>query len=182
MRIITGIYKGRKIKSPKGLNKIRPTTDFTRETVFNILSNIIKFSDFQCIDLFCGTGSYGLECLSRGVNFCYFIDINTKLVSDNISLLKLDQVSTVKKSDAIRFMNNFVDKKNKYIIFADPPYHYKNYGKLINHISAFNCIFLLEHDTNFDSKNFDIKPFIHKVIGKSRISIYNFLNEDTKNG
>lgn len=177
MRIISGIYKSRKIKSPSGKKKIRPSTDSTRETVFNILTNLITFDEFYCADLFCGTGSYGLECLSRGAKQCYFIDTNTKLVNENISLLNLENSSIVKRGDGLNFLKKFQNKKDKFIIFADPPYEYKNYEKLIEYTSNLNCLFILEHNSNFDAQNFKIKPFIQKRLGISRISIYNFLKE-----
>ncbi|MCX7833856.1 MAG: RsmD family RNA methyltransferase [Ignavibacteria bacterium] len=178
MRIISGAFKKRRILSPNRYSKIRPSTDYTRETVFNILSNFIHFEDFKCIDLFCGTGSYGLECLSRGAQFCYFIDIDTKLVTQNISSLNLKDLTTVKKSDALKFLKTFKNYADRFLIFADPPYIYKSYDKLIETISVFNCIFILEHTDNFNSKNFVIKPMQQKKIGKTNVSIYNFLKEN----
>ena len=65
MRIISGIYKGRRFQLPKNF-KARPTTDFAKEGLFNMLNNRIDFEDIRMLDLFAGTGSIGLEFLSRG--------------------------------------------------------------------------------------------------------------------
>lgn len=177
MRIIAGIYKSRSIKAPSKKANIRPSTDFIRETVFNILANYIDFEKVNCIDLFCGTGSYGLESLSRGVKKCYFIDINIKLVKENISLLNVGNKVYIHKADAIKFLELFKNKTDEFVVFADPPYSYKNYSKLIKYASFLNSYFILEHSNKFNSSEFEIKPFIQKKIGTSKISIYNFLKE-----
>ncbi|MCG6961153.1 RsmD family RNA methyltransferase, partial [bacterium BMS3Abin03] len=75
MRIISGIYRGRLINVPKS-DLIRPTTDRVRETLFNLLSNIIEFEDIKVLDIYAGSGSLGLECLSRGANEIHFIEKN----------------------------------------------------------------------------------------------------------
>ncbi len=79
MRIISGIYKSRILKPPAS-NKVRPTSDRAKETLFNVLSNIVDLDGITCIDLFCGTGNLGLESISRGSAKCYFVDTDIKLV------------------------------------------------------------------------------------------------------
>ena len=74
MRIISGKYKGRNLKSPGNSLTVRPTTDRGKETLFNVLFNHINIEDIVVADLFCGTGGIGIEFLSRGAGFCYFVD------------------------------------------------------------------------------------------------------------
>ncbi|HRD38185.1 MAG TPA: RsmD family RNA methyltransferase, partial [Bacteroidia bacterium] len=83
MRIIGGIHKGKRIDVVKGL-PVRPTTDFAKEALFNILFNKIDFEGAEILDLFCGTGNIALECASRGAHVTA-IDMHfgcTKFVSD----------------------------------------------------------------------------------------------------
>ncbi|MFA5405170.1 MAG: RsmD family RNA methyltransferase, partial [Ignavibacteria bacterium] len=126
MRIISGIYKGRTLKSPSVKNDIRPTTDRARETLFNILSNRIDFENKICLDLFCGTGSFGLEFISRGGSKCTFVDSDTKVIKDNVLLLDINERTSIIRNDAIKYLLSC--KENKFdIVFADPPYRYKDY-------------------------------------------------------
>jgi 16S rRNA (guanine966-N2)-methyltransferase len=72
VRIISGKYKGRLIKLPRGEN-IRPTADRVKETIFNILSSRVEFENFVVLDLFAGTGALGFEAISRGAERVYFV-------------------------------------------------------------------------------------------------------------
>jgi 16S rRNA (guanine966-N2)-methyltransferase len=125
MRIISGIYKGRKISIPKG---IRPTRDNVKESVFNILSSRIK--NARILDLFSGSGSLGIEALSRSAKEVVFVD-NSKACTDIIghNVLKLSHDSSLasvriitKDSCAgIKILHN--EGKQFDIIFIDPPYN-----------------------------------------------------------
>ena len=74
MRIISGAFKGRLINVPQS-KLIRPTTDRVRETLFNLLNNKIDFNDIEVLDFYSGSGSLGLECISRGAKIFSFIKI-----------------------------------------------------------------------------------------------------------
>ena len=145
MRIISGLYKSRVLKSPPETGDIRPTTDRSRETLFNIIQNRYDLAEYVSVDLFCGTGSFGLECISRGAPFCYFVDNNIKTVKENIALLEVGKECLVYKFDVLRFILNieFDDnfKNLKKIIFADPPYSYKYYTNLIEIFLILNLYF-----------------------------------------
>ena len=87
MRIITGKYKGRKLYTPKDRH-VRPTSDRVKEAIFSMLGEAIM--DNRVLDLFAGTGSLGLESLSRGASHCVFVDNNREsiqLIKDNIAHL-----------------------------------------------------------------------------------------------
>ncbi len=148
MRIISGIYGSRRISAPKDNSPVRPTTDRARESLMNILLNKTEIKGKTIIDLFCGTGSVGLEFLSRGAERCYFIDKNVKLAEQNIKSLNAEDIAFIIKSDAETFMKEVSNIKYD-IIFADPPYGYKNYNRLIDLARKSNSYFILEHGKDF---------------------------------
>jgi len=174
MRIISGIYKGRILKSLSGKKDIRPTTDRARETLFNILSNRIEFEGKRCMDLFCGTGSFGLEFLSRGGSECTFVDFDVKVIKENASLLNLNGDFNIVRNDTLKYLTS--ETKDIFdIAFADPPYRYREYDNLLHRISKFKLLFILEHDKSFIIPNvFKEKVFLHKKIGISEFSFFNF--------
>ena len=122
MRIIGGLYRGKKLFSPK-TELIRPTADRARESVFNILhSKLIKTWDqIKLADIFAGTGAFGLEALSRGACNVTFVDINTSTVTKNINLFPNEKNKiTIIKTDA-----SFLPHSQQIfdIIFMDAPYN-----------------------------------------------------------
>ena len=173
MRIISGVYKSRILSSPKS-NKVRPTGDRAKETLFNILSNRIDFHNIICLDLFCGSGSLGLECISRGAEKCYFIDKDTKLVLKNIEHLNAKDKCEVFKMEVINFLNKFNDNKFG-LIFCDPPYSYEKYDNLIKKISEFKTILVLEHSGKFKLSDEFLKfVFLKKKIGTINFTFFDF--------
>ncbi len=132
MRIISGTHKGRSIKVPPGL-PVRPTTDFAKEALFNILNNRIDYEGLKVLDLFCGTGNMSFEFASRGAQVTA-VDQHFKCVSfvqSEAEKLKLNSVSVL-KADVFKFITN---KGNSYdLIFADPPYASDQYMNLHKHI------------------------------------------------
>lgn len=124
MRIINGSHKGKIIKVPKGL-PVRPTTDFAKEGLFNILNNKVNFEEIAFLDLFSGTGHISLEVASRGGKNITGVDKDFKCVSflKSISSEYKFGINTV-KSDVFEFLKSL---KTKYdLIFADPPYDLEN--------------------------------------------------------
>ncbi len=122
MRIVSGKYKGRRITAPKTI-PARPTTDFAKEALFNILYNQYFFSDIKVIDLFAGIGSISLEFTSRGVNEVIAVDSDAgscKFIKETAEQLEAN--IKVFQSDVF----NFLEKTNSQadIIFADPPYDF----------------------------------------------------------
>ena len=121
MRIIGGQYKGRIISPVAGL-KARPTTDFARESLFNILNNRVDFESISVLDLFSGTGAIGFEFASRGVEVVHMIEKDHKHISgirQNIEKIGIKNIKPV-HIDVKAFLKTC---KFKYdIVFADPPY------------------------------------------------------------
>lgn len=127
MRIIGGIHKGKRIDVIKGL-PVRPTTDFAKEALFNILDNKMYLEEAEVLDLFCGTGNISLEMASRGASVTS-VDQNfkcIKFVSGTSRALKLNV--TVFKSDVFKFLKS--GNKKYDLIFADPPYDLGNIAEI----------------------------------------------------
>lgn len=104
MRIISGKFKGRKLKSPSE-NGIRPTSDRLRENLFNVIMHSdLGIEDILVMDIFAGTGAMGLEALSRGAEKCIFIEkslSSVRLLKENIQLLDLEEQSQILTTDAV---------------------------------------------------------------------------------
>ncbi len=124
MRIIGGTHKGRLIKVPKDL-PVRPTTDFAKEALFNILQNLIDFEDINVLDLFSGTGHISLEFASRGSQKIVAVDKHFKCVGFLRSISKeLNFDIQTMKMDVFDFLKG--SHATYQLIFADPPYDLEN--------------------------------------------------------
>jgi 16S rRNA (guanine966-N2)-methyltransferase len=154
LRIISGEHKGRRIPVP-GNFKARPTTDFAKEALFNILANHFDFESISILDLFSGTGSISYEFASRGAERADLVEINPRysdFIRKTVQLLGLKQVK-IYTGDVFRFI---IRLKNKYdIIFADPPYDLKNIPEIPELIFKCQVLsrdgwFILEHGRNLD--------------------------------
>ncbi len=121
MRILSGLYKNRQLKTPKGA-KTRPTSSKTRGSVFDILQNRIDEAHF--LDVFAGSGSMGIEALSRGAKSAVFIErdrLAAGCIRENLTNLGL--TATVLQSDAESALKRLVKQKKQFdIIYIDPPY------------------------------------------------------------
>lgn len=118
MRIIGGEFKNRSIKAPKGQD-VRPTGERVREAIFNILYAQMDFDGIVSADICCGTGALGLETLSRGAEFCTFVDLDVKPVSQNLRELGVDEKAKVIRS--LGQKARLVKKAD--LVFVDPPYY-----------------------------------------------------------
>lgn len=121
MRIIAGTAGRRNFRVPSGSSTVRPTTDRTREALFSMIAHYIEGA--KVLDLFAGSGSLGLESLSRGAESCVFVDENrecTNTVKLNLRSLRLNGGKVV-QTDVIKFVNK-VSLSRYDVIFADPPY------------------------------------------------------------
>ena len=141
MRIISGNLKGRKLIKPKDKNT-RPLKDLTKESIFNILehSNLVKtkINNSKVLDLFAGTGSFGLECVSRGSSNVTFVE-NYPEASDvlkkNIKKFNCENKSIIINEEILNndIETKLIDKKFD-IIFLDPPYKTENFINVLNKI------------------------------------------------
>ncbi len=155
MRIISGKYRGRRLSPPKNITA-RPTTDFAKESLFNLLNNRMDFEGIDVLDLFAGTGSIGLEFVSRGAREVTAVELAHVQQNFIISACKQLGVNnlTVIRGDVFRFINACRIKYD--FIYADPPYSLERLPELPDLIFDHdmlkeNGIFVLEHskDNNF---------------------------------
>ncbi len=123
MRIITGKYKGRHFDIPRTF-KARPTTDFAKENIFNVLTGYTDFEDCAALDLFAGTGSISLELLSRGCDNVTSVELDRnhyRFICECVNKLSVPTSAWRGiKGDVFRFLKTC--KQQYDIIFADPPY------------------------------------------------------------
>jgi 16S rRNA (guanine(966)-N(2))-methyltransferase RsmD len=122
IRIISGTHKSRVIHAPKNL-PVRPTTDFAKESLFNILNNHYEFDEVKVLDLFCGTGNITYEFLSRGCKDIISVDESyacCSFVKKTIEDLKFPK-SKVIKADVFSFLRGNTETYD--LIFADPPFN-----------------------------------------------------------
>lgn len=122
MRIIAGKYRGKKLKSPL-TDKIRPTADRVREAVFNILNARLNqnWPDYTLLEIFAGTGAFGLEALSRGVKRICQIDIDTRTAAANAALFPEEKARIKLLRADVEKLGNSVEKFN--LLFMDAPYN-----------------------------------------------------------
>jgi 16S rRNA (guanine(966)-N(2))-methyltransferase RsmD len=121
MRIISGIYGGRRLSPPKNITA-RPTTDFAKESLFNLLNNRMDLEGIDMLDLFAGTGGIGIECISRGAREVTAVEIAH--VQQNWIIACCKQLGirnlSVIRGDVFKFLSACRTKYD--LIFADPPY------------------------------------------------------------
>lgn len=122
MRIIGGEFGGRTIRTANA-HRVRPATDRVRETLFNMLANRIDFEDAAVLDLFAGSGSLGLEALSRGARTAVFVETDheaLRFIEQNIRTLGCAPRAEVIAMDALRYLESI--EREFHLVFADPPY------------------------------------------------------------
>lgn len=152
MRIVGGNMKGRTFEPPATF-RARPTTDFAKEGLFNVLSNEYDLVDVRVLDLFSGTGSISYEFASRGVSEIYSVEMNpvhASFIKKTASMLKIEGMHVV-RHNVFDFLN--ICRLDFDIVFADPPYDLdgldsipdKVFSALDGHILRGGGVFVLEH-------------------------------------
>lgn len=119
MQIIGGIYKGKKLISPKSEN-VRPTASRSREALFNMLETHTNLKGKTVADLYCGSGALGLEAISRGAAKAVFADQNTKPAYKNAASMQVEQQVSYEQADILKMSSEKLAGVD--IIFMDPPY------------------------------------------------------------
>lgn len=153
MRVISGKARGLKLNTPKN-EDVRPTTDRVKESLFNIINGYII--DGEVLDLFAGTGSLGIECLSRGANKCVFVDVSKTsidIVKSNIKKARVEDNAEILNIDYKSAIDKVKNKTYKFdIIFMDPPYYENMFMDALKKIDESDIlkddgIIVVEHDT-----------------------------------
>jgi len=179
MRVVGGEFKGRRFGPKMDKWPTRPTTDYTKESIFNVLNNRFYFEGKNVLDLFGGTGSISLEFISRGVDNVTVVEDYTPCVKYIASLMKEfeceDQVQVV-SMDVIKFLEN--TKQRFDFIFVDPPYSFSRMvdipGLILdNKILSDRGILILEHS---NLHNFSDHPLLtrSKKYGQTIASFFEF--------
>ena len=147
MRIIAGDYKGSKISGPLD-KETRPLKDLTKESIFNILKHSknvnVPIKKSSVLDIFSGTGSFGLECISRGALKVYFIEVykpSIKILKKNIEKLNCEKKVKLFPKNAFNLKKIKKFNENKFnLIFLDPPYKEKNIDILLDEINKMRIL------------------------------------------
>ncbi len=175
MRIITGQYKGRHFDIPRTF-KARPTTDFAKENIFNVLQGYVDFDGAEALDLFAGTGSISLELVSRGCSKVISVEADrdhANFIRDCFKKLGEERDILI-RGDVFRFLKSCKQKFD--FIFADPPYALKELPQIPDIIMGNDMlkeegIFVFEHGKNYD---FSSHPrFLeHRSYGSVNFSLF----------
>ena len=181
MRIIGGSFKGKKLIQPKDF-KTRPLKDLTKESIFNIINHTKKFNinlnSSVVLDMFSGVGSFGIECISRGVKSVVFIENYRNVI--NVLKKNLTSLKSISNYEIIE--NDVYDEKvfsslnNKFdIIFLDPPYKDKDYVSVLLKIKEKNLLapngilIIHRHKDESDNLSVNFKILEEKKYGISKI-------------
>ena len=175
MRIITGQYKGRHFDIPRSF-KARPTTDFAKENIFNVLNAYIDFEDAMALDLFSGTGSISLELLSRGCKNVVSVEADRDhyaFIKQCLAKLGTDRCITI-RGDVFRFLKTCHQQFD--FLFADPPHALKQLKEIPDIVLSGNLltddgIFVFEHGKDYD---FSSHPHFveHRSYGSVNFSLF----------
>ncbi|MEM6723498.1 MAG: RsmD family RNA methyltransferase [Bacteroidota bacterium] len=183
MRIISGKFKGRKFYPPAKDWPTRPTTDYAKEGLFNVLNNRVDFEALKVLDLFCGTGNHTYEFLSRGCTDLTCVDKHPpaiRFVKQTLKTLECEEFVKVVRADVFKFMGS---TRMKYdYIFAGPPYGLPTINKIPDLIFehdllADDGLFVMEHNPNHSYQNHP-KFQNDRNYGKTIFSFFGFPSDD----
>lgn len=180
MRIIRGKYGRRRFDVPHNISA-RPTTDFARENIFNVIENLIDLEEKSALDLFAGTGAVSFELLSRGCSNVTAVEkASTQLVFiKKVKELLKDENLRIVRGDVFKFISTC---KNKFdFIFADPPYDHQRFAEIPELVIQSDLVkegtvFVIEHSKAY---NFSSLPFFleHREYGSVNFSIFKINQE-----
>lgn len=158
MRVIAGVYKGRSIGTVND-RSVRPAADRVKQAIFDMLNTRMEFEGSAVLDLFAGSGSLGIEALSRGAGHATFVEINvavSRSIERNIRMLGCERKAEIITADALQFMQSAHDPFD--LIFADPPYDFEHTPQLPELVFSYRLLnrggyLLIEHtkDLHFAS-------------------------------
>jgi 16S rRNA (guanine966-N2)-methyltransferase len=179
MRIISGKYRSRQIQTPTNL-PVRPTTDFAKESLFNILNNLVDFEGLKVLDLFAGTGNLSYEFFSRGASLVTAVENERKcsmFIERTAELLNADCIN-VFRTDVFQFLKH--PYGNYDVIFADPPYDMEELDTLPDKVFKAEILspdgwFILEHSKRHKFQDF---PFFDQQRTYGNVNFSFFRKKD----
>jgi len=181
MRVISGLYKGRRLKTVEGLT-VRPTSDRLRETLFNVLRGTVDGAKF--VDLCAGSGAVGIEALSRGAAHVTFVESSRRaaaVINENLTHCKIEDNVRVINRDAVSTLRYFASHHLQYDIFYfDPPYDSELYSTVMwtlakTKIIAEAGLVIVEHRTSKSplAPNYDhLRPWRELVQGDTTLTFF----------
>lgn len=184
MRIIRGKYGRRRFDVPTNITA-RPTTDFARENIFNVLENMVDFEEDHptALDLFAGTGAISFEFLSRGCRHVTTVEkaaTQANFIRKVARELGAEQEHTLVRGDVLRYIDSTLASFD--IVFADPPYDMPGFAEipskvLESHLLRPGSIFIIEHSRNHDFSS--LPHFVdHRAYGSVNFSIFRIPTAD----
>jgi 16S rRNA (guanine966-N2)-methyltransferase len=139
MRVIAGTNRGRKLSAPPGVTT-RPTSDRVKEALFSILASRIDFADVSVLDICAGTGSLGIEALSRGAGSCCFIESNISvktILLNNLLVTRFNDRSEILDMDAVKALQVIAGRGQRFdLAFFDPPYTSELYQRVLGTLGS----------------------------------------------
>lgn len=140
MRVIAGTARRLQLKTPQG-KETRPTTDRIKETLFNMLQD--ELCDIRFLDLFSGSGGIGIEALSRGARFAYFVEQNKstcEIIKENLKTTHLEEKARVYTMSVFNAITALEGKETFHIVFMDPPYGKNLEKEVLRHPSFLSIL------------------------------------------
>ena len=176
MRILAGQFKGKSLSAGSDLS-IRPITNRLKEIIFSIVQEFLR--DKKILDLFCGSGSLGIEALSRGASHITFVEkeeSSLQILKKNLNSLSIDHnLTRIVMSDALTFLEH--NRSGYHIIFSDPPFKYPLLQQLIDQVFLknsldLNGLLIVHHeiDNPLQFDNVAYKILKQKKVGRSLLS------------
>ena len=186
MRIIGGKFKGRRFNPPAKNWPTRPTTDYAKEGLFNILMNNFDFADLKVLDLFGGTGNHSYEFISRGCTDVTYVDKFygcVAFVKKTAKELKIEDHIRIIKGDVFRFISSSGEDYD--YIFAGPPYPLPNLDTIPDYIFKHKLLrpngwFVMEHNPHHDFKQHP-NYLMERHYGTTIFSIFTLKEEEDLN-
>ncbi len=184
MKVISGKLKGRNIKGYDILGT-RPTQARVKESIFGMIQSYVNKS--IVLDLFAGSGNYGIECISNGANTVYFNDINKKcikVIKDNLENFNILENSFITNYDYKEALNYYRNKNISFdLIFLDPPYKDIIINEILDYIIKNNLIkdnglIICELTVNQDYLGKDLELFKNREYGEKKVLIYKKIRND----
>lgn len=178
MRVIAGKYKGRILKTVPD-NSVRPATDKVKGAIFNVLQSRIDWTSSSVLDLFAGSGSVGIEALSRGAKKVVFVENSRpalQFLKANVDSIGANGETQIVQGDVFQFVQS--TRKAYSVVFADPPYALESLAELPNSIFEHRIVadegyLIIEHPKNYEfhpSSRWEVA--VQKTYGRTCVSFF----------
>lgn len=188
MRVITGRFKGRLLKTVNTL-AVRPAADRVKQTIFDMLTTRIDLQGLGVLDLFAGSGSLGIEAISRGARHVTFVETNreaVRFIEQNLGALGCTEAGLVLDVDAMHFLRSTSQRYD--LIFADPPYAFEATSDIPEAVFSLGALkadgwLVIEHSTDLHFATtalYEIEP--ERKFGRTLVTFFRHRKAGSNNG